>query len=89
MVNCHQKRLQRAQAQVDAEAAIAAQINRTWSSKDQVKIDPPPEYELPPTYYEAIFKSDIPTSEDKSKPKETTAAVIDSKPPPEAVQCHI
>ena len=75
------------QAQADAEAAVLAQINRTWSAKDQVKEDPPPEYELPPTYYEAIFKSDTPTTEEKSMVKETT--VMDSKPPPEAVHCHI
>ena len=81
--------MQRAQAQVDAEAAIVAQINRTWSSKDQVKVDPPPEYELPPTYYEAIFKSDFQTTDEKSKLKEATTTVMDSKPPPEAVQCHI
>ena len=52
VINCHSKRKLREQAVIDAEAAIAAQINRTLEK--QAKEDPPPEYELPPTYVEAM-----------------------------------
>lgn len=52
VINCHSKRKLREQAVIDAEAAIAAQINRTLEK--QAKEDPPPEYELPPTYIEAM-----------------------------------
>ena len=52
VINCHSKRKLREQAVIDAEAAIAAQINRTLEK--EAKEDPPPEYELPPTYVEAM-----------------------------------
>ena len=52
VINCHSKRKLREQAVIDAEAAVAAQINRTLEK--QAREDPPPEYELPPTYVEAM-----------------------------------
>ena len=55
VLNCHSKRKLREQAAIDAEAAIAAQINRAFE-KEALKEDPPPEYELPPTYVEAMIK---------------------------------
>lgn len=59
VMNCHSKRKLRELAAADAEAAIAAQINRALE-KEAKKEDPPPEYELPPTYMEAMqtFKLD-------------------------------
>jgi hypothetical protein len=53
--NCHSKKKLRVQAQVDAEAAIATQTNRSYC-KNLIKGDPPPDYELPPTYIEAVAK---------------------------------
>ena len=55
IIHCHSKKKLRAQAEADAEAAIAARINRSYC-KGPIKGDPPPDYELPPTYIEAVTK---------------------------------
>ena len=52
VINCHSKRKLGEQVVIDAEATIAAQINRTLEK--QAKEDPPPEYELRPTFVEAM-----------------------------------
>ena len=53
IIHCHNRRKLRIQAQADAEAAVAAQISR-GCIKEPIKGDNPPEYEQPPSYYEAI-----------------------------------